>query len=180
MPYGSLTSKQAEVVRTYVQGKRVTDLGAGDLFLSKAILRLGATEIDAVDRYLPVRAPKRINRIEARFHEWEGTPEVAFVSWPVNWEVGLPAVLRRAPTVIYLGTNVGGTVCGDEHLWRYLTTREVLAYEPDPSNSLIVYGPREVERRLVGEEWAGLDHGRLYTFEEAEAHERPKRVYRAI
>ena len=178
--FGALTPRQAEVVRAYVSGKRVADLGAGDLRLSRELLRLGAIEVDAIDRHLPARAPKRIHRIEAHFHDWRGVPEVAFVSWPVNWEVGLPAVLRRAPTVIYLGTNVGGTVCGDEYLWRYLTTREVLAYEPDPSNSLIVYGPKEVERRLVGEEWAGLDHGRLYTFEEAEAHERPRRVYRAV
>ena len=169
MPYGRLTDRQRAVVRGVVTGKRVTDLGAGDFHLSQEMLWLGAVEVDAVDRNLPARAPRHVNRVESYFHDWRGVPEVAFVSWPVNWEVGLPAVLRRAPTVIYLGTNVGGTACGDEHLWRYLTTSEVLVYEPDPSNTLIVYGPREVERLPVGEELAALDSAKLYTFEAAEA-----------
>ena len=180
MPYGRLTEAQAEIVRTYVAKKWVADLGAGDLSLSRELLRLGAACVDAVDTKLPPRAPKRVLRHPCYFHDYVGSPEVGFVSWPVNWDVNLPTVLRRIPTVLYLGTNVGGTACGDIELWRYLTTREVLAHSPDRENTLTVYGSREVERELTGEEFAALHPERLFTFEEAEARQAPRRVKRAL
>jgi hypothetical protein len=180
MPYGRLNDQQAEVVRTHVAGRWVADLGASDLVLARQLLRMKAACVEAVDTKLPSRLPKRMLRCEGYFHDYTGTPEVGFVSWPVNWQVGLPDVLRRIPTVIYLGTNVRGTACGDDDLWRYLVTREVLAYSPDPDNSLIVYGPRLVERELLGEEWAALDRLHIYGFEEAEAKQASRRIARAL
>jgi hypothetical protein len=91
------------------------------------------------------------------------------VSWPVNYEkVGLADIVDRTDTVLYLGTNVGGTACGGRDLWEVLSRREVLAYEADPINTLIVYGAGKTNRMLYGEELAALNVDRQWMFEEAE------------
>ena len=46
--------------------------------------------------------------------------------------------------------------------------REVLAYVPDPRNTLIVYGPRRVTRSLLGEERAGLYTDKIFAYHEIE------------
>jgi hypothetical protein len=108
--------------------------------------------------------------------------KIAMLSWPTPKHAeGLIEVVRAMPYVIYLGKNVRGinrwgdestTSCGGEDLFRYLKGRAVAAYVPNPLNTLIVYGPRSVERPLYGEELAALTNMQRRTtwgFEEAEA-----------
>lgn len=172
MPYGKLTDQQARVVAQHVAGREVHDLGAGDLALASQLLTLGATTVSALDRNLPRKSPDpRIFLTQGYFHQYRGDIEVAFVSWPCNWQDrGLTGLLRRTPLVIYVGKNTDGTVCGGEDFWRSLQGREVLAYLPAPDNSLIVYGPRNANRPLLGEEWAGLETERIVSYEELEAY----------
>jgi hypothetical protein len=54
-------------------------------------------------------------------------------------------------------------------MFEHLMKREILKHIPDPKNTLIVYGPRNVRRELVGEEHAALHQERRYSFEELRA-----------
>lgn len=174
MPYGILNQRQQMVVRTYVEGLQVHDLGAGDLILSRKLLDLGAASVIAIEKELSegrkaTRDP-RITCVEGYFHAYRGTRiETAFVSWPCNWpDQGLIRLLVPCPVIIYLGTNLAGTMCGGSDLFCHLIEREVLAYEPDRHNTLIVYGPGRVERPLRGEEKAALNTDHMWSFEESE------------
>lgn len=76
---------------------------------------------------------------------------VALLSWPVNWNVpGLTALLRRAARVAYIGSNLGGTACGDAALWRHLCQRPVLDAAPCPGEgTLIVFGAAGIDTPRV-------------------------------
>lgn len=170
MGFGKLTPSQAEVLRPFIEGRQVHDLGAGDLTLASRLLTLGADGVVAVEPHAPKKHPPQIEVHPTYFADYAETPEVAFVSWPVNYDgIGLVKVLRRAPVVIYLGVNTDGTSCGGSDLWEHLRKREVLAHAPHPQNTLIVYGPKRVRRPLYGEEWAAIDQSRIYRYSEAEA-----------
>src|SRR6185295_6166075 len=82
--------------------------------------------------------------------------------------MGLSELVRRANVVIYLGKNTDGTVCGGGGLWCELIQREILSYEPDPKNTLIVYGPARVGRELRGEEFAACNLERIHRYAEVE------------
>ena len=167
--YGTPTKEQARVIRPFVRGKVVHDLGAGDLRLSKRLRSWGAERVVALDKKLPRKIPEGVDFKEGYFKDFTEAPEVVWLSWPVNHEApGLVGILERTPLVLYLGTNTNGTACGGQDLWRHLRTREVLAYEADLSNTLIVYGVNRVERGLCGEEVAALDDSKWWTFQEAE------------
>lgn len=167
---GRLSRTQQEVVTEHVRGQTVHDFGAGDLRLSLELLALGAREVFAVDhrvpRQLPNGATDRLYVVQERFEDYTLTSPVAFVSWPVNWPVGLHVLLEATPTVIYLGKNMDGTVCGYPALWQQLVVREVLAHVPEQPNTLIVYGPRRLQREQLPEERAALDPARVWYFEE--------------
>ncbi len=169
--FGRLNDKQAQTVRRFVEGRTVHDLGAGSLSLARDLIGLGAEKVVAVDCHFPERVRKtaKVEMVQRAFADFEGCPEVAVVSWPVNWAgIGLADILAKTPIVLYLGTNTGGTACGGDDLWGHLTRREVLAYVADRENTLIAYGAGQVRRMLYGEELAALDTSRMWMFEEAE------------
>lgn len=168
MPFGTLTDEQLLVVQRHVEGQVVHDLGAGDLVLSRTLLLQGAEKVYAVDKTLPRRRPDPgIVLVGGYFHHYPAVPTVAFVSWPTNiQDLGLIKVVERSQKVIYLGCNWGGTMCGSPLLFQHLCQREVLDHVPDRSNTLIVYGPATVKRKPLGEEWAGMNLDRIWSFED--------------
>ena len=168
MPFGYLDPAQQEAVRNVIQGRVVTDLGAGILGLSMELLRLGAPKVIAVDKQIGAGGPLRnIQFVETYFKDFDDPVDVAFVSWPPNWSCpGLIEAVERAEIAIYLGKNSDGTACGTAPLFRKLTKREVLVHVPAWKNTLIIYGPTRIERPLFGEEKAGIDTMVPYSFEE--------------
>lgn len=164
MPYGTLNPAQRKAVRKAVKGLVVHDLGAGDLALSRELLRLGASKVIAVDKNDMPDPPPGIQTVKVRFEGLDAlqgdfaVPDVAFVSWPLNRvDVGLLNLCIRARRIIYLGCNTGGTACGFPELFGLFRLREVLAYAPDRQNTLAVYeGTRDTFREPLGEELAGM------------------------
>jgi hypothetical protein len=146
----------------------VHDLGAGDLTLAHDLIQCGASSVIAVDKQ-PMPSPQvpNIERVVSYFHEYAQPVDIAFMSWPVNWSVGLTPIARRSRLVVYLGTNMGGSACGYQDLWWHLRSREVLAHVFDPTGSFIVYGfgTRGRKGRLP-EEHAALDQSRVWTYDE--------------
>lgn len=154
-------------IKPYIAGRVVHDLGAGDCVLAMMLLRSGALAVEAVDKeYLGggVQLPPSGRYHRAAFKDYRPeTIDVAFVAWPENdrgVSTGLLSLLQRAQTVIYLGKNTGGVMCGTPALFRHFASREFLAYEPDKLNVLCVYGaPLGWQRtgdELRQEEVAGL------------------------
>lgn len=101
--------------------------------------------------------------------------QIAFVSWPTpedskfktHSDYSILGIVRRAPVVIYLGSNMDGTMCGSRKLYEHLSRRKVLAHEPNKQNTLIVYNgllPAGKERELLPEELAGIDAGNVYSY----------------
>jgi len=190
--YGSLNKIQKDCVANHVRNRSVMDIGAANLEISKELISLGANNVLAVDKsdfryYIyklyysdksfhdKIRKDypklfsqlKNIQYLKSYIHELTERREVAMVSWPVNWPIGLPVVLRDTRVVIYLGKNTDGTVCGSMDMWELLSRREILDYVPDKNNSLIVYGPNKVNRKMVGEESAAM-LGEVVSYEYSE------------
>ncbi len=173
MPYGLLNPAQRAAVARHVRGKVVHDLGAGDLGLSRELLRFGAAKVYAVDRAPkpPLSPwPKRLHYMQSYFHDVFDRMDVIFASWPVNHEANLLPHLLAAGTIIYLGCNTGGSACGTPGLFEVLVRRELLDYIPDRHNSLVVVGRYlDGPREPTGEEYAGLTIDTKYmSFAEAE------------
>lgn len=191
MGYGAFNEAQRQAIRGYVRGRVVHDLGAGDLTLSRELLRLGARRVIAHDKCFNVGARSKSLKdvrwgwstrqkncpLELRqgyFQDYVGRPpRLALLSWPVNYDgIGLAELVERIPTVMYLGTNVGGSACGGDDLWEHLRRREVLTYVADRKNTLIIYGGAVKDRPPHGEELAALSRsptgGKMWLFEEAE------------
>ena len=167
MSHGKLSSAQARIVAAFVKDELVHDLGAGDLELARQLIALGARGVVAVDKNPTHKRVPLVRQVASHFHAFEEPIEVAFVSWPVNWQdLGVVGLVKRAPLVIYLGTNMDGIACGTGELYWDLSKREVLAHEPHPKNTLIVYGHRSVTRDPLPEEIAGMDPTRLYRYRE--------------
>jgi hypothetical protein len=169
--YGRLSKKQLEALRPHVKGRHVHDLGAGNLEMAKALLRLGAKRVTAIDKAEAVTTNPRIEVVKAYFHDLgDLTPDVAFVSWPVNHDQpGLFRVLRAATKVIYLGKNSDGTSCGHPTLFRDLLNRELLTYVPERENTLIVGGQTlMVPREPTGEERANFSTSTILQYDEVE------------
>lgn len=159
MSYGTLSSRQAQVVSKLVSRRVVHDLGAGCLGLTKQLLELGARRVVAVDRRIDFSGgvPSGVTFKPLSFVDLAKSKEhvgVAFVSWPPQYGTeGLARVLGPVPTVIYLGVNTKETVCGSKQLFEHFRKREVLHYIEDPANDLIVYGPRRTRREPNGHEY---------------------------
>lgn len=167
MAYGYLYPTQRETLKRFVGKRVVHDLGAGDLELAEDLVRLGA-QVIAVDEELPSPKVAGIKCVEKLFSEFHDPVETAFVSWPAKYNaLGLVEILRNAETVIYLGNNFDGVCCGHADLWGHLRMRRVLALEPQPKNTLIVYGEVLLQPRpLLPEEQAAIDLTRIYRFED--------------
>ena len=171
VPYGVFMTGQREAIRGVVRGREVHDLGAGDLMLSHELLRMGASKVVAIDKEAPrsLKGDSRIQVIEGYFHAYKGDIDVAFMSWPQNYnDEGILRLIERAGTVVYLGKNTDGSACGSLRMFEHLVGRELLAHVPDRANTLIVYGkPLEEPREPVGEEMAALTvNHHMWTFEE--------------
>lgn len=173
---GELSEAQADALRPHVLGRHVHDLGAGlGMGLTSAMLVLGARYVTAVDKDYPDTVlvdGYPLHLVRGWFHEYRPAEplEVALVSWPPyqilippapQYIQGLIDLCAAAPVVAYLGSNFG-SLCGNPELWQHLGTREVLTHEPDPRNTLIVYGRpggRVPGQGLLPEEKAALYRG---------------------
>jgi len=159
MPFGHLTETMAQTIRTYVEGKRVWDLGSGDFHYARELLLLGADSVLAIDKEWRGRPPEGVTFRQDYFFDITPEPiEVAFISWPANYNLtGLIEILEQAQTVIYLGCNLDGSACGWKGLFEHLTGRELLAHVPHRRNTLLVCGRTlDVPREPTGEERGGL------------------------
>lgn len=166
---GNLTVAHLEAIAPFIRGRVVHDLGAGDLLLSHILKINGAAKVIAIDKQ-PMPNPKMdgVETVQAYFKDVQGPIDVAFISWPVNWACGLDRLASVADTVIYVGTNVNFTACGDTTLWDHLSTREVLYNTFDyPGISVIVYGRglRKTYSRLP-EEIAALGSDKVWLYED--------------
>jgi hypothetical protein len=161
MPYGTMTPEMEETIRPYVAGRRVWDVGAGDLTYAHRLLDLGADVIAADKEYILDATGIRTYRgTFAQMAQAAESFPVAFVSWPPNHPCQLDRVTAKTDVVIYLGQNSRerGTACGGPGFWGDVSRRPVLAIVEHPQNTLIVYGP-------------GEDHTRDMLDEEREAYE---------
>ncbi|MCK9567560.1 hypothetical protein M0R72_01260 [Candidatus Pacearchaeota archaeon] len=141
MPYGTLNAAQEECLKKLVAGKVVYDLGAGDLVLAHKLLELGAAKVVAIEKelfFIDNVAPE----IEVRqqyFQHMDEDMDIAFVSWPANYDNGLREILKRTKTIIYLGKNTDGSMCGTPALFEYLSTRKIEEHVPSRANTFICY-----------------------------------------
>lgn len=172
--YGRLSGIQRELLRPFVVGRTVHDLGAGSGALSLILLELGAKHVVAIDKELtPIDHPK-ITNVECYLDEYSSHDPIdtAFVSWPANYTVpGLSFLMGCAKRVIYLGKNTDGSNCATRHVMSRLLCRPVLAHAPEKPNTVTVYGEdqgKAVARPLTGEEFASLYSFAMLSFEEAE------------
>ena len=156
MSYGHLTPKQLAAFARHVANRDVTDLGAGDQWLSRLAVMHKASSVTAVDKE-PLKFVRGVVAVNGYFAFYTPEIDLAIISWPSNYRCGLTALIERARTVIYLGKCTDGVACGTPCLWEHLTRREVLWHEPDRTNTLIVYGPEPCDREPLLEERAGLN-----------------------
>lgn len=168
MPYGLLTPEMKAIIERTVRGKRVVDLGAGDLTYARMLESFGAWVV-AVDKDIPgacikmlsLTKSKTFRLAKARFDEFASSGsqyDVAFVSWPYSYDI-LAACVRPAKSVIYLGLNDDTlTTCGAPGLWEELKSRCIRKVVEHPRNTLIVYGRHTTAktRRRLAEEENGL------------------------
>ena len=173
--YGEISPAQERLVRPVVAGKPVLDLGAGDGWLARSLVKLGASKVTAVDvkgsgAFSRTDDP-RIEVIEASFQQFfQQFPfqryPVSFLSWPVNRPLpGLIDILTRSETIIFLACNTEGTLCGWPALYEFLQFRRVNHYIQDRRNDLVVYGPELLKPRpMINLERAGADMSRIYSY----------------
>ena len=183
--WGALSPAQCLAIHPYVKGKRVRDLGCGNLQLSGILLSLGAKHVTAIDAHpftVPRAFKKRITFLETLFKECRTSTTPAFISWPANYTNLLTRLVIDARVVIYLGKNYDGTGCGEYAFWRHVIQRKVLVHIPERKNTLIIYGcfgRWDQGNQLLPEELGGLDRVRCYDFQELYGGRRlklPKRV----
>jgi len=173
--YGILTADQRRVLAKHVRGQIVHDLGAGDCSFALELLKLGASEVYAIDKIgkpLLRPWPKRLHYKRDYFHNITSRMDTVFMSWPINYEVRLLPLVLPASKIIYLGKNTDGNMCGTPGLFKAMVRRELLDYEPDCRNCLIVTGAYlSVPRAPTGEEHAGIScsMASYYSYREAEA-----------
>jgi len=181
---GRPDERQLDVLRRHVAGRKVVDLGCGPMVMARTLLDLGATHVLAIDKEEQMRAyvPKdpRVTFRRAYFDDLDDREireitkdHVALASWPYNAvEPALMSIVHQVDVFLYLGKNTDGTACGSRGLFDL--RREVLDYVPQPINTLIVYGPRRVPRRVpFGEEHAAiLGNDEFMTYQEAESSSR--------
>jgi hypothetical protein len=173
--YASFNPAQREAIAQHVRAKIVHDLGAGDLILSRELLDLGARRVYAIDKEDKPSIkpwPRGLHYKQEYFHNLSQTKmDTIFLSWPINHETNLVPLIRGAGTLIYLGCNTGGTACGTPGLFLAMVSRKLLAYVPDPRNSLIIVGESlRAPREPTGEELAGMTmYDRMWSFDAAES-----------
>lgn len=159
--YARLNDEQIELLLETVSGKKVVDLGAGGMELSRLCARTAASVL-AVDSKDPCHSalPSNMSFKNAYFRDLAVEADVAVLSWPINNEsasLALIEILQSFDTVVYIGLNDGySTMCGTPALWRSLTKREPSDCSLD-LNSMIVYSKAPRSSPLLEEEKNGLD-----------------------
>jgi len=148
----TLTDDQAIALANAVQGKVVWDLGSGDSSLSRIVLHMGAKKVVSVDRNPPVKIKRaaepwwvhevRHTTFEDLNQEDEMRDAVALLAWPQNCSTpGLAHLVRWFEnSLVYIGSNTNGAVCGMENLWNHLAQRSVVTHIPHEYNVLTHYG----------------------------------------
>lgn len=164
-----------DVIRSYVHEKHVVDLGAGNGVGAHWMLYLGASKVTMVDKedMSDIVDPPYMEGVCTPFHKVPGDVggDVALIGWPTTSCSHLHSILHRWPVLVVFAKNSDHTACGDDLLWLYLSSREILQYVPHKSNSLTIYGPSHMERELTGLEVSGIA-GQSVSFEyESEFHE---------
>jgi len=162
VPYGQFDWKQVKILKSFIKGKKVHDLGCGDQLISGDLVKWGASEVIAVDSHPYGNPGRKITTVKSAFEDYLLTApdiDVAFICWPQNYrQPSLVGLAERARTIIYHGKCTDGTYCGWPGLFRYFLGRELLAYVPDEYNTLIVYGEALASPRAgENEELGGLD-----------------------
>lgn len=157
MGHGFISDEMYTAIKTAVTDRAVIDLGAGDLSYSSMLASMAAKNVLAMDKN-PLDALPGVLTQQCSFEDFQETAEVAFLSWPSNTPLnGLNDILGRHDTVIYLGSNVGGSCCGHITLFRHLITREPTIHLFHPVNTLIIYGRENRRSPLCAEEVAGIE-----------------------
>lgn len=160
MSYGHLTLKMRALIKPLIKGRKVHDLAAGDMELSRLLIRLGGVaQVTAIEKESHHRCwypPRRLQIVKAYIHE---VPiphdiDVVFLSWPPNYPMrGLMPWLQCAQTIIYLGMNLDGAACGFPEMFQHFSYRELVGYvEHDKNNLLILQGNRTTPREPTLEE----------------------------
>ena len=182
--YGHLTPEMEQILLPHIRDQEVWDLGAGDLGWVRWLADNGASKVIAVDKedyYGPL--PTKVQYLHSCFDKVvipaTGIP-VAFLAWPQNglprpnqgtW--GLDKLIWDAGKIIYLGCNTGGSSCGNPFIFCQFVLRDVLAHVPHRRNTLLIYGDRGAEPRLLhGEEYAAVQ-GEELQFEDVQGRQFP-------
>ncbi len=169
------SQEQGKVLRPFITGQLVHDLGAGMLLQAHQLLDFGARQVIAIDKepyVLQAQRDERMVPINCYLSNYTEKVEIVFLGSPTNQYIpGLLDLLEKARIIIYLGKNTDLTACGWPGLFWHFLGREVVAYAPEPANVMVVYGSRaSTPRPILGEELAALTaHGLVLSFAEAEA-----------
>jgi len=154
--FGKINKEMINEIGSRVQGAVVWALGTGaDDSEARMLSDLGAKKIYAVDKGMSHRGPRLIHpqfhwnvrirtwECNSYFDEFEGwikeEPEVIFVKWP-DTNSRVSRLLRRSPSLIYIGRNDKITACGSGEFWIHLFRREIDVVIEGSENDLIVYG----------------------------------------
>lgn len=163
---GKPTDNQWRLICEAVNDRHVHDFGSGEGGITHMLSKHAATVVAVDKNNVFARSGSSVSNIEwieAWFEDYNtrcDEVDVAFISWPLNHrDVALYSLLKRARTIIYLGKNTDGIVCGFPDMFRMFAWRDLLAHIPDRHNTLLILGDplqRVQERDLTGEEYAGL------------------------
>lgn len=169
--YATLDAGMENILRRYVGGKRVVEIGAGGGTLALDLLRPASASLLLVEKEdyacRLIRAyetgkrqarvsqePESLPPLEVRCEYAETGPregehfDVLVLSWPANRK--MPGLLERwlpaADVIIYIGCNDSATHCGWPGLFQAFLERELLEYVKHPLNDLLILGPNRVSR----------------------------------
>jgi hypothetical protein len=161
-----MTDEQMLRLGQVVSGKSVWALGSGpNLKEAEMLVSHGASSVHAIDKHHRSNsfAPEiksgsslgvRVYDCRAYYAEFleligpEATVDVAFVKWPsATPQPGIAQLIARAETVVYVGKNGDGTICGSMELWLALRLRSLVDVIPGRMNDMIVY-TEKLQRRV--------------------------------
>lgn len=164
-PYGDLTPERLAMIKPYLAGRNVFDLGCGVTAPHAPLLHPLCKHLTCVDpkgqhahRHTPPSVPSGVKRMFQYFDTMRSLCEdsVAFLSWPnASGTRGLSMLVGQCETIIFLGRSDGVTLCGDRNLWRLFMQKEVVFAHKGARDHLVVYqGARTEPYALETEAYA--------------------------